>query len=270
VVKIKTGMEEKRHYAVVTGGTSGIGYELARLLAQDNYNLVLVARDEEQLQYVSREFMTDFGVNVIPISRDLFNPENAFAVYREVVDRGIQTEVLINDAGQGYYGQFLETDLHKELDIIKLNICSLVVLTKLFLKDMVARKSGRIMNLSSIASKAPGPWHSVYHATKAFVQSFTEAIHSELKDSGVTITALLPGATATDFFNKADMLESKIVQEEKMEDAATVAKNGYEALMKGDDMVISGIKNKMKVAMSNLVTDSAAAEQMKKQQEPAE
>jgi uncharacterized protein len=263
-------MEEKRHYAVVTGGTSGIGYELARLLAKDEYNLVLIARDEEQLLYVSHELMREFGINVIAISRDLFDPENAFKVYREVIDRGIQTDILINDAGQGHYGQFADTDIRKELDIIKLNISSLVVLTKLFLKDMLPRKSGKIMNVSSIASKAPGPWHSVYHATKAFVQSFTEAIHNEVKDSGVTITALLPGVTATDFFNKADMLESKVVQEEKMDDAATVAKDGYEALMKGDDKVVSGLKNKMKVAMSNMVTDATAAEQMKKQQEPAE
>ena len=266
----KIAMEEKRHYAVVTGGTSGIGYELAKLLAKDEYNLVLVARDEEQLLHTSRELMREFGINVVTLSRDLFNPENAFTVYREVIDRGIQTDILINDAGQGHYEQFVETDIRKELEIIQLNISSLVVLTKLFLKDMIARGKGKIMNLSSIASKAPGPWHSVYHATKAFVQSFTEAIHNEVKDSGVTVTALLPGVTATDFFNKADMLESKIVHEEKMDDAATVAKDGYEALMKGDDMVISGMKNKMKVAMSNMVSDATAAEQMKKQQEPAD
>jgi short-subunit dehydrogenase len=214
--------------------------------------------------------MREFGINVITISRDLFDPEKAFAVYREVIDRGIQTEILINDAGQGHYGQFAETDIRKELDNIQLNISSLVVLTKLFLKDVLVRKSGKIMNLSSIASKAPGPWHSVYHATKASVQSFTEAIHNEVKDSGVTITALLPGVTATDFFNKADMLESKIVQEEKMDEAATVAKDGYEALMKGDDRVISGMKNKKTVAMSNMVTDATVAEQIKKQQEPTD
>ena len=120
---------------------------------------------------------------------------------------------------------------------------------------MTARGDGKILNVSSIASKIPGPYQSVYHGTKAFVHSFTEAIRSEVKDSGVTITALLPGATDTDFFNKADMLEAKIVQEGKLDDPAKVAKDGYDALMRGDDKVISGFKNKMQVAMSNVMPD---------------
>jgi uncharacterized protein len=124
------------------------------------------------------------------------------------------------------------------------------------------------MNLSSVASKIPGPWQSVYHGTKAFVQSFTEAIRSEVKDSNVTITALLPGATDTDFFNKAEMEESKIVQDGKLDDPADVAKDGYEAMMSGEDKVISGWKNKMQVAMANVTSDSLAADKMKKQQAP--
>src|SRR3954471_4995299 len=130
---------------------------------------------------------------------------------------------------------------NRELAIIQLNISSLVVLTKQFLQDMLARGEGKILNLSSIASKMPGPWQSVYHGTKAFVQSFTEAIRSEVKDKGITVTALLPGTTDTDFFNKAHMLASKAVQDEdKLADPAVVAKDGYEALMAGKDMVISG------------------------------
>lgn len=258
----------KQQYALVTGGTSGIGYELAKLFANDGYNLVLVARTESDLQRVSQELAKQYGVEVKTFAKDLFDFENAFTLYNEVVSQNIQIDVLVNDAGHGHYGKFTETDLRMELAIIDLNVSSLVVLTKLFLKDMVARGDGKILNLSSIASKAPGPWQSVYHGTKAFVQSFTEAIRSELKDSGITITALLPGATDTDFFRKANMLDSKIVQEGKLYSAADVAKDGYEALMKGDDMVISGFMNKMQVAMASVTPDAMAAEKMKKQQEP--
>ncbi|HMG90359.1 MAG TPA: SDR family oxidoreductase [Chryseolinea sp.] len=262
-------MNSRNEYAIVTGGTSGIGYELVKLLAQDGYNLVIVARDENELMRVADELHDLYEIDTITISKDLFNPENAFELYDEIKRMGVDVEILINDAGQGHYGEFKDTDIRRELDIINLNISSLVVLTKLYLIDMVEKGHGRIMNLSSIASKAPGPWHSVYHGTKAFVQSFTEAIRNEVKDTGVTITALLPGATATDFFNKADMNEAKIVQEGKLGDAADVAKDGYKALMNGDDMVVSGFKNKVQVAMGNLTPDSMLAEKMKKTQEPA-
>ena len=262
-------MALEKQYALVTGGTSGIGYELAKLLARDQFNLIIVARDESELMRVADEFEETYHIEVITIARDLFDPENAFRLYDEIEDLGVKVEILINDAGQGQYGEFKDTDIRRELDIINLNISSLVVLTKLYLKEMVIRGHGRIMNLSSVASKAPGPWHSVYHGTKAFVQSFTEAIRSEVKDTGVTITALLPGATDTDFFNKADMKDSKVVKEEKLYDPAEVAEDGYRALMEGDDMVVSGFKNKVQVAMSNVTPDSLLADQMKKKQAPS-
>lgn len=261
-------MENYQHYALVTGGTKGIGYELAKLLAENGYNLVIVARTTSDLDEVAQDIKQRYAVDVITISKDLFNPEHAFELYTEVTARNISIDVLINDAGQGQYGEFIDTDIRKELNIINLNISSLVILTKLFLRDMVAKGEGKILNLSSIASKVPGPWQSVYHGTKAFVQSFTEAIRSEVKNSGVTITALLPGATATNFFNKADMLNSKIVQEGKLDNAADVARDGYEALMNGDDMVVSGFKNKIQVAMSGVTSDAVLADKMKKQQEP--
>jgi short-subunit dehydrogenase len=133
---------------------------------------------------------------------------------------------------------------------------------------MLQRGSGKILNVSSIAGKVPGPYQSVYHGTKAFVHSFTEAVRNELKDTGVTLTSLLPGATDTDFFHKADMEASKIAQDDKLADPAQVAKDGYEALMQGKDMVVSGMQNKLLVAMSNVLPDSLAAETMRKQQEP--
>jgi short-subunit dehydrogenase len=262
-------MENKTHYALVTGGTSGIGYELAKLLAQDGYNLILVARNDAELQNVSNELQDQYNVQVVTIAKDLFEVDNAFDLHNEVVAMNLNVEILINDAGQGQYGEFIDTDIRRELSIINLNISSLVVITKLFLKDMVNQGSGKIMNLSSIASKTPGPWQSVYHGTKAFVQSFTEAIRSEVKDMGVTVTALLPGATATDFFNKANMNSAKIVKDGKLDDAAKVAKDGYDALMKGEDMIVSGSKNKLQVAMSNVTPDEALADKMKKKQAPS-
>jgi len=262
-------MENNRSYAVVTGGSGGIGYELAKLLAKDHYNLVLVARNEQELAHAKQALENEFGVDVQTISKDLFEPRNAFEVYDEIANkRSLDVKILINDAGQGHYGEFKDTDIEKELAIINLNIASLVILTKKFLNDMLDAGEGRILNLSSIASKTPGPWQSVYHGTKAFVQSFTEAIRSENKDSGVTITALLPGATDTDFFNKANMQHSKIVVEGKLDDPEKVARDGYKALMSGADMVVSGIKNKVMVGMSNITPDAKVADKMKQQQKP--
>ncbi len=262
-------MEQINQYALVTGGTSGIGYELAKLLAADGYNLILVARTQSDLEEVAAELKQAHGVDVKTISKDLFYPGNAFELTDEIRDYGIQVNVLVNDAGQGQYGPFMDNDINRQLDIIHLNIESLVILTHFYLKEMVGRGEGKILNLASIAGKTPGPLQAVYHGTKAFVHSFTEAIRSEMKGSGVTITSLLPGATDTDFFNKADMTEAKNVKEGDLADPATVAKDGYEALMNDKDMVISGFKNKMQVAMSNVLPDEKVADQVKKQQSPA-
>ena len=254
-------------YALITGATNGIGYELAKLFAGDGYNLIIVARTESDLQQRTQEFSQQYGVQVVPIVKDLFQPNAAFELYDEVKQKGLTVDVLVNDAGQGQFGLFAEQDLRRLLDIIQLNVVSLTALTHLFLKDMVARNEGKILQLASIASQLPGPWQAVYHATKAYVLSFTEALVSELKDSAVTLTALQPGATDTDFFNKAEMQESKIL-DSKLSDPAQVAKDGYKALMSGDDKVISGMKNKMMVGMSNVMPESTVADQMKKMQEP--
>jgi short-subunit dehydrogenase len=257
-------------YVLITGATSGIGYELAKCFAADQYNLVIVARDQEELDSTA-EKLKETGVAVLPIAKDLFNPEEAFALYADLRARDIRIEILVNNAGQGVYGEFKDTDIDRELNIINLNISSLVVLTKLFMQDMIAVNRGKILNLASIASKVPGPWQAVYHGTKAFVLSFSEAIREELRDTGITVTALLPGVTDTDFFHKADMEDSKAVQDkEAMADPAVVAKDGYEALMAGKDKIVSGIKNKVQAAMSNVIPDSIAAHQMNEQQKPAD
>ncbi|WP_419801366.1 SDR family NAD(P)-dependent oxidoreductase [Mucilaginibacter sp.] len=260
-------MDINQKYALITGATSGIGYELAKLFAKDQYNLVIVARNTEELEKTSAE-LKQSGIEVVTIAKDLFNREAPMEIYNEIKSKNIRIDVLVNDAGQGQYGLFSETEIDRELEIIQLNIGATIALTKPFLKEMIARKDGKILNLSSIAGKTPGPYQAVYHGTKAFIQSFTEAIRSENKDNGITITALLPGATETDFFNKADMNDSKIVQDGSMSSAADVAKDGYEALMSGNDMVISGFKNKAMIGVTNLTPDHLVADMMKKQQEP--
>lgn len=263
-------MERKNQYALITGATSGIGYELAKQFAKNGYDLVLVARNHETLKKKAEEFKS-FGVNVIPISKNLFLQDEAYSLYSELTLNAISPEILVNDAGQGVYGKFQDTDIHREVDIVNLNIISVIILTKLFIKDRLPKGSGKILNLASVASKIPGPWHSVYHGTKAFVLSWTEAIREELKDSGITVTALLPGPTDTDFFNKADMNKSKILEDkESLASPEDVAIDGYNALMNNEDKVISGIKNKLSVAMSNLSTDSMAARRMFEMQKPTE
>ena len=258
--------------ALITGATSGIGLELAKLFAQDNYNLVIVARNQNDLNDTANELKIKNGsITITPISKDLFNLGDAFALCDEIKAKGIIVDVLVNDAGQGVYGEFKDTDIERELGIINLNISSLVILTKHFVKEMAGRGEGKILNLASIASKLPGPWQSVYHGTKAFVLSFSEAIREELKDSGVTITALLPGPTDTDFFNKAGMQNSKILQDkEALSNPAEVAKDGYDALMAGDDKIISGFKNKVQVNISNVTPDSSVAHMLYEQQKPVE
>jgi short-subunit dehydrogenase len=260
-------MENNQKTALLTGGTSGIGKELARLFAKDHYNLIIVARDQGELDSTAIELRAH-GVEVTTISKDLSKMDEAKALCNEIT---LPVDVLVNDAGQGVYGLFQDNDLERELDIIHLNVCATVILTKHFVKQMAARGEGKILNLGSVAGKLPGPWQAVYHATKAFVLSFTTAIREELKDSGITLTALMPGATDTDFFHKAGMQDSKIVQDkEALADAADVARDGYEALMAGDDRVISGFKNKVQVNMANLMPDSAVAHTMYEQQQPAE
>jgi short-subunit dehydrogenase len=263
-------MDAKNGYALVTGGTGGIGFELARLLAADGYGLILVARGEEGLARAARDLELGYRVTVLTFPKDLSVPQNVFDLVQEIKGRGLTVEVLVNDAGQGLYGEFKDTDLQRELSIVELNISATLILTKAFLTDMVARKSGRILNLSSIASKLPGPLQAVYHGTKAFVHSFTEAIRNELKDSGVTVTSLLPGPTDTDFFRKAGMQDARNVQSGDLADPARVARDGYDAMKANRDMVVSGLSNKMQVAMSNVLPDSTVAEMVHKQQAPGD
>ncbi|MBP9082927.1 MAG: SDR family oxidoreductase [Bacteroidia bacterium] len=259
---------KKADYVLITGGSMGIGFELARCFASAGYNLVLVSRTEKDLKSAAAEIKKEFKVEVLIIVKDLFLTQNAFDLYDEVKALKINPYILVNNAAQGQYGEFSDTDITRELEIINLNIASVVVLTKLFLKDMLHRRKGGILNVSSVASRIPGPLQSVYHATKAFVQSFTAAIRDEVKDTGITITALLPGPTDTDFFSKADMLNAKNVVKGDLADPAKVALDGYIAFIKGVDNVVSGTMNKMEVAISSIMPESMVAEMVHNQQAP--
>lgn len=252
-------------FALVTGATSGIGYELCKLLARDNYNLVLVARNEDNLKKSAAEISAISDVAVHIITADLFKPDAAKEVYSKVKSLGITVEVLVNDAGQGEWGRFFKTDLQREVDLVQLNIISLMSLTKYFLQEMVERNSGRILQLASSLAKAPTPYMAVYAASKAFVLSFSEALVKELEDTNVTVTSLLPGATDTDFFHKAKAENTIVYKESSLYDPEEVAKAGYEALMKGDATIQPGFKNKADGALSFMLPDSAVASNMEKQ-----
>jgi len=263
-------MSENNKFALVTGATSGIGYELAKQFAQNGYNLIIVARPSDHLEQTAQELSTQFGVQVKPIAKDLFTDGAAQQLYDEVKATGITVNVLVNDAGQGVFGKFHEEDLERQIKIIHLNVVSLTTLTYLFLQDMVARNEGKILQLASVVSILPAPLQAVYCGTKAYVLNFTEAIINELKDTNVTLTALQPGVTDTDFFNKAGAQDSPLAKDKaSMSSPADVAKDGYEALMKSEEKIVSGFKNKAQIAMSHVTPDSVLAEMLRKQSEVA-
>lgn len=259
-----------KNHALVTGATSGFGYEFCRLLAHDGYNLVMVARSEEQLLAVSNEFLGEFPIKITTLAIDLFKPEAAEEVFNAVREQNIIVDILVNNAGQGEYGKFADYDFERDIDMINLNVTSLVGLTKFFLREMLVRKSGRILQVSSLLGKVPTPYMAAYSGTKAFVSAFTEGLIQELEGTGVTVTALLPGAADTDFFHKAGGQDTQTYREQDLQDPAKVAKDGYEALMSGESKVVSGLKNKIQAGMSTVLPDSALTSIMEKQMSPSE
>ncbi|GAA4324088.1 SDR family oxidoreductase [Flaviaesturariibacter amylovorans] len=263
-------MYQRKAYAVITGGSNGFGWEFAQLCAKDGYGLVLVARNTQELERAAAELRDRYSVDVVTLSKDLFEADAAFSVYEEVKSRELPVEILINNAGQGDYGSFADTNLQRDLDLVQLNVSSVLVLTKLFLKDMLAQGHGRILQVSSLLGQIPTPLMAVYGASKAFVLKFSEALAQELEGSGVTVTVLQPGASDTDFFHKAGAEATKEYQEATLSDPADVARDGYSALMSGDSRIISGAKNKMMAVLTNLMPDSANAANMKKQMQPTD
>jgi len=257
-------------YALITGATSGIGYEIARRFAKDGHNLILVARSKSGLIETAASLEKEYGISVYTIARDLFVPGAAKEIHMETSQQGFEVRYLVNDAGQGLWGKFSDTDLDREIDLIHLNIIALMSLTKYYLKDMIGRQEGRILQLASSLAKAPTPYMSVYAATKAFVLSFTEALISELKGTNVTMTAMLPNATDTDFFHKAGSEHTVTYRETSLYKPAEVAAAGYEGMMLGEAKVLPGIKNKMQGAMTTMMSDESVVEMMNKQMQPSQ
>ena len=257
--------------ALITGASSGIGRELTRLFAKDGYNLVLVGRDEESLNQMASNFYNQYGTDTTVISKDLSDPKAPDEIYAETGEKNLTINVLVNDAGFGEYGMFAtETDLQRELDVVQVNAVALMHLTKLYLKDMVARNEGRILMLGSEVSVFPNPMMAVYGATKAFIKSFSEAIHNELTDTNVTVTVLMPGATNTNFFKTAGAQNVKGADPNKTADPTAVAKEGYEAMMSGKDHVVAGWMNKARVALAHILPDPLLAKGVRSDMTPKE
>jgi uncharacterized protein len=259
-----------RPLALVTGASSGIGLELAKVLAANGHDLVINAEDDE-LAAAEREIASASteDIWIKSIQADLARADEVERLYRDVVAIDRPLDVLALNAGIGAGGDFVrDTDLEKELRLIDLNVRSTVQLAKLALRDMVDRDAGRVLFTSSIASTMPGAFQAVYNASKSFVQSFALAIRNELADTSITITSLMPGPTDTEFFERADMEDTKVGANEK-DDPAEVARQGFEALMAGKEKVVAGsFKNKAQVAAGRFMPDSAKASMHRSMAEP--
>lgn len=232
--------------ALVTGATSGIGYEMAKQLAQDGYDLVLVARNKERLDRLADELGRNFKVKAFSLPNDLSIPSSPAEIFNELMERSIHIDILVNNAGFNVWGPFTQTEWDKELQMIQVNMITLTHLTKLILPGMVQRSYGKILNIGSTGSFAPAPLDSVYCATKAYVLSFSEAVAEEVRGTGVTVTALCPGATNTEFAARAEMMDVKLFQGSLMA-PETVAAIGYKAMMLGKPSVVAGWANKATV-----------------------
>ncbi len=231
-----------RKTALITGASFGIGRELARIFARDGYNLVFVARSADKLRQLASEIEKMHGTHSLILAVDLTDPGAAAYVLDQTTRAGMQVDVLVNNAGFGQYGFFAENDLEECLRQIQLNVTTLTHLTRLYLPAMIERASGKILNVASTAAFQPGPLMAVYFATKAYVLHFSEALANELNGTGVTVTCLCPGPTATEFHKRAKATGQRLLKFGAM-DARTVAEDGYRALIADKPVVISGFKN---------------------------
>ncbi len=256
-----------RPLAVVTGASNGIGYELAKQFAQHNFDLLVTATGPS-INEAAQAF-EKLGAKVETVQADLATYDGVERLYNKIKATGRSVDAIAINAGVGVGGDFArETDLKEELNLINLNVVSSVHLAKRVVKDMVDRGQGRILFTSSIAALMPGSFEAVYAASKAFIQSFAEALRNELKDTGVTVTALMPGPTDTNFFHRADMDDTKAGADRK-DDPAEVAKQGFEALMAGKDHIIAGsLKTKIMGAASQILPDPLNAELHRQLTEP--
>src|SRR5882724_5478944 len=252
-----------RSLAVVTGASSGIGFYLAKECAENGYDLLIAAYSTEL--ETAAEKLRSFGVNVRTVETDLATTEGIDELYEATNGRPV--DILMANAGHGLGHAFLEQDFEEARHVIDTNVTGTVYLVHKIGRDMRARSTGKILFTGSIAGFMPGTYEAVYNATKAFIDSFSFALRAELKDSGVTVTCLMPGATETEFFERADMMDTKVGQSKK-DDPADVAKVGFDAMMAGDGDVVSGWQNKLRSAMASITPSGVLAEMHRGMAEP--
>lgn len=256
-----------RRRALVTGASSGIGFELARQFAAAGFDLVINAEDHSRLAEAAGRLRAE-GADVRAVAADLRSDDAVRRLYAETREGGAPIDVAALNAGVGRGGRFVDIDLAHDFEILDLNVRSTVHLAKLLLRDMAARNEGRILITSSIASTMPGTYQATYNASKSFLQSFAEAVAEELEDSEVVVTSLMPGPTETDFFRRADMLDTRVGSSNK-DDPAQVAKQGFEAVMAGKRRVVGGsLKTKVSEAANKVLPDQAKAVVHGKMAEP--
>jgi short-subunit dehydrogenase len=252
---------------LVTGASSGIGMHLAHRFAAHGHPVCLVAPDAAELELLATDIEQRHGVETLRVAVDLERKESFTAVESAVANAGWAIDILVNNAGHGFKGNYAEVPLATHLSILRLNVEAVLRMTSLFLPRMVERGRGRVLNTASIAGFEPGPTMSVYHASKAFVLSWSEAIATELEDSGVTVTALCPGPTDTDFFPKGDLEDSFAFQKANLMDPEEVAQIGYEAAMGGERVVVAGAVNKAMVFSRRFMSEQMQARMNEKMYE---
>lgn len=253
--------------ALITGASSGIGKEFARIHASKGGNLVIVARREDKLKELKEELENKYKVNVMLIAKDLTLPESATEIYNKVKEAGVEVDYLINNAGFGGQGKFYERAWEQDLAMVNLNVIALTALTRLFLPHFVKKNEGKILNVSSTASLMPGPLQAVYYATKAYVTSFSNAIAEELYDTNITVTALLPGATESEFARTSGM--DKTILFANTCNPKDVARDGYNGMLEGKLNVIAGVTfgQRMMMGMTPVLPKKMLLRQIRKMQE---
>ncbi|MEK3687040.1 SDR family NAD(P)-dependent oxidoreductase [Paenibacillus sp. FSL R10-2736] len=253
---------------LITGATGGIGYELAEVFAENNNNLVLIARNQTRLLEIKQLFEKKYKIKVFILGKDLSEKDAAVEIYQTIKQQKITVNVLVNNAGFGDFGEFHKTDWQKQYEMVQVNIIALMQLTRLFVPEMISLNHGKIMNVASTAAFPPGPWMSVYYASKAFVLSFSESIAQELKHTEVAVTVLCPGPTETGFVEKADLNDSKLFKSNNIADAKSVAVYGYKKLNKKVIIAIPGLGNKITAWGQRFVPRSLVRKIMYKKQAP--
>ncbi|MBN1688280.1 MAG: SDR family oxidoreductase [Candidatus Omnitrophica bacterium] len=234
----------KNQRVLITGASSGIGCEFAKVFAKNGHSLILTARREERMQELGKKLNNQYGVSVKVFRQDLSQPGSGSELFEKIQREGLEVDILVNNAGYATHGFFPEIDLKRELEEIQLNVTSLTELTKKFSQRMMQRRTGKILNVASTAAFQPGPLMAVYYATKAYVLSFSEAVREELRGSGVTVSVLCPGPTASEFQEKAGIQEMRLLRLGKMS-AEKVALAGYHGLKEGKAVIVPGFMNWM-------------------------